>query len=129
MAGFRFPKDERICSKKDIERIFAEAKTVRKGQVTLKYLWLDRGQRPPSMVLVVVPKKKVRLAVNRNLVKRQLREIYRLNKSALPIEKTSPHCLQVAIIYNGTGSQTYVETEKAYLRAVEKIELPSPPGA
>lgn len=124
MKRFTFPKGERICSKGDVELLFAKAKTARNGTVTLRYTRRDRKDEFGVRVLIVVPKKRIRLAVNRNRIKRQLREIYRQNKvnwheRGLPKNQT----LLLAIFYTGAKSAKYIELEEKYLCALTKVEF------
>ena len=50
--------------------------------------------------LIVVPKKRVRLASDRNVIKRRVKEAYRLQKSELEkYLKSNNHQLNLAIIY------------------------------
>lgn len=121
MAGYRFPKEERVCAKRDIELLFEKSKAVRSGVLNIRYTLRDRAEDPEVKVLIIVPKKRVRKAIQRNRVKRQLREIYRLNKidwSSLGLP--SGNTLLLAIHYFGQPESAYSELEKQYLH-VQKL--------
>lgn len=51
------------------------------------------------MVLFSVPKKNLKRAVDRNVVRRRMREVYRLNKSLLNSGVDSPFSLSLTLIY------------------------------
>ena len=76
------PKQERICGKTAIGRLLAEGRYGYAG--ALKYCWLAPNGEPVSRVMVSVSKRLFKRAVRRNLLKRRLREAYRVRKGLLP---------------------------------------------
>ena len=96
-----YPKKEKLCSKNIIDKLFADAKPV--YEFPLKVFWID-GLLPenvPVQSAVTVSKRKFKRAVKRNLLKRKMREAFRLNKNDL-YNKANDLNLQLAlmIIYN-----------------------------
>lgn len=81
MKIFRLKKAERLCKKKDFDRIFKEGETRGNSIVSLRLL---PNQLKYSRLGVAVGIKRVRSAVKRNRLKRLIREAFRLNKSRLP---------------------------------------------
>ena len=84
-----FRKAERIVSQKQIDLLFGghrshslTAYPLRAVYATTDHEHLE-GQQPPVQVLISVPKKHFRHAVDRNRVKRQVREAYRQNRHLL----------------------------------------------
>jgi len=75
-----FPKKEKLTNKKLFEALFTEGKSLREFPVKLIYLPVHFDDGIPVKVAVVAPKKKFKTAVERNRIKRLLRESYRQNK-------------------------------------------------
>lgn len=78
-------KSERLNSKKLIERLFAGGnKSFPAFPLRVVYMPLaPEESTADASILISVPKKRFKHAVNRNLVKRQIREAYRHNKYIL----------------------------------------------
>ena len=120
--SFRFSKAEKICSKYDIDALFDQGKNFRSSFLGFKFLWQESSEWPRVKFLVIVPKRRVRLAVDRNRLKRQLREIIRLNKEPIENEAIkSNKRLLVAVIYNGQSRADYVQLQSAYLQMTKEL--------
>lgn len=111
---FTFPKIERLCSKSKIDQLFLKGKTLNAKPFKLIYS-IDpalEGQAPVQ-ILISVPKRRIKKAVDRNAIKRAIREIYRLNKNFL-LEKAASHNknLHIALVYYGGKDLTYAFADK-----------------
>jgi len=86
-GAFTLGKEERICSRKLIERLFrgGGSRAMSAFPIRMVYLVDDRqgGEELQAKMLVSVPKRCFKRAVKRNRVKRQVREAYRKNKHLL----------------------------------------------
>ena len=79
-----FKKEERLKSNLSIKGLLDQGKTL--SSFPLKIFWSsveDPGQKFPARVAILVPKKRFPRAVDRNLMKRRIRESYRQNKQPL----------------------------------------------
>ena len=78
-------KNERLCSKKLIERLFAGGnKSFPTFPLRIVYMPLAPEENiADASILISVPKKRFKHAVDRNRVKRQIREAYRHQKHIL----------------------------------------------
>ncbi|MGM9766870.1 MAG: ribonuclease P protein component [Candidatus Cryptobacteroides sp.] len=72
-------KHERLSSKGAVDALLKSGKYGVSG--VFKYVYRRDNGLPFSRIMVSVPKKLFRRAVKRNLLKRRIREAYRLNKS------------------------------------------------
>lgn len=115
--GFSFPKNEKVVSKYDIDLLFGKTRTAREGVIFLKATWREaQAGEPPVKVLIIVPKRRMKLAVRRNRIKRQLREVYRLNKFQVD-SFSEGKTLLLAILFQGTAMPDYSDLESQYLKA------------
>lgn len=81
-----FHKEERIVSRKQIEMLFGGGTSQSLAAFPLRVVYMTQALpmgEAPVQILVSVPKKHFKHAVDRNHVKRQIREAYRLNKAIL----------------------------------------------
>ena len=85
MTDFRFPKAEKLKHKREIDLLFAKGKWQTCGN--LRIISIDLEKKPQEGFLktkkkfgVSVSKRHFKKAVDRNRIKRLLRETYRLNK-------------------------------------------------
>ena len=81
--NFSYPKSEKLKSRKTIDLLFAEGKSVSKYPLRLVYAPADYESDENIQIGVSVSKKYFKQAVDRNYFKRVLRETYRLNKQLL----------------------------------------------
>lgn len=79
--NYTYQKSEKLKSKKTIESLFTEGKSV--AQFPLRIVYIPLINETENKVGVSVSKKYFKKAVDRNYYKRVLRECYRLNKSIL----------------------------------------------
>ena len=74
-----FPLKEHLKSKRVIEKLYAEGASV--TSYPLRAVFLEQEeQEPTAAILISVAKRRFRHAVDRNLVKRRIREAYRTSK-------------------------------------------------
>ena len=90
-AAHTLRKTERLCGKKDIATLFSKGKWG--ATAHLRYCWASRcgdsaasRDTIPNRLLVSVSKRYFKRAVKRNLLKRRMREAYRLQKELLDCE-------------------------------------------
>lgn len=121
---FTLSKEERICSKKLINELF----TGNGRSMTafpLRVVFMKRtivDDQPRAAMLVSVPKRYFKHAVDRNRVKRQVREAFRRNKSIIIQNLTDDH-EDVAMAFVWLTNEKYPssEVENRMVRLLTRI--------
>ena len=116
---FTYPKSEKLKSKKIIDLLFSEGKSVSKYPLRLVYVQHDFEENVPLKMGVSVSKKYFKKAVDRNYFKRILRECYRLNKALLTNQLTDKYCLM--FFYQTQEKLSYQEIEEKTKLLFEKF--------
>ena len=84
MAGtFSYNKFEKLKSRKQIELLFAKGKSISSFPVKVFYLPVEHTPVHPVQVGVGVSARNFKKAVDRNTIKRRMREAYRIHKLPL----------------------------------------------
>jgi len=78
-----FTKNERLCKKILIAKLFREGHSFFIHPFRVTYLETLIPSDFPAQILIAVPKQHLRKAIQRNTVKRRMREAYRINKGIL----------------------------------------------
>ena len=115
----KFPKKEKLKSKKLIEKLFKDGKTLSNFPLKLIYLKVDVPVDAKFKTGVAVPKKNFKSAVKRNRIKRLLREAYRLNKHL--VFNNSEGNFAFLILYLGKEMPTYPEIEEGMQKILQKF--------
>lgn len=118
-----FKKSERLCSRILMDCLFqGDNRTATAYPLRAVFLPVEEEQQKGVSILISVPKKRFHDAVDRNRVKRQIREAYRKNKHALAEQVTqSGKGLLVALIYVSAEIETTEQIEKRMIRLLDKI--------
>ena len=124
-----FSKSERLCSKKILGELF------KKGSPSVKTFYLfpfrvlllphnpNRSEPWPAIV-ITVPKRTFKRAVDRNLIRRRVREAYRVNKIVLGESNTPPGrdgSTYIAFLYTAKQIISFEEIEKGMKLALKKV--------
>ena len=78
-----FSKEERLCSKKLLTELFTNGSSFLVYPYRVTWMAANADQTMPAQVVIGVSKKKFKRSVDRNLIKRKIKEAYRLNKAEL----------------------------------------------
>lgn len=78
-----FLKEERLCSKVLLSALFTTGSSFLLYPYRVTWLLATLPQNTPAQVVIGVSKKKFKKSVDRNLIKRKIKEAYRLNKAQL----------------------------------------------
>lgn len=117
-----FKKQERLNSVEAIGRLFTEGKSTFLYPFKVVYLVKPMNLKPPVKILVVVPKKICKRAVDRNHLKRLTREAYRVHKHELwNSQSNKGQQLLLGFIYIGKTILTYSEIEKKLILILQRL--------
>ena len=119
--SFSFVKEERLCSLKAIEALFASGERFSAYPLFVVYRQAETSEGRAS-VLFSVSKKRFKRAIDRNRIKRLLRESYRLNKPAFCQSLVAKGCaLHIAFVYIDHTLLEYRQIEAGMKKAMERI--------
>ena len=115
LRGNTLRKDERLSGKKSIATLLADGRWGVHG--CIKYCWMPRTPdgdvaEMPSRLLVSVPKRPFKRAVKRNLLKRRMREAWRIQK---------PAGIDILLQFNEPEVADYPSILEAVTGIIEKI--------
>lgn len=133
MSGQRLYKKEKLCSVIAISKLFAgnDADCASALCYPLRAVWRPNpGRASDAQVqfLVSIPKKRVRHAVDRVLMRRRVREAYRRNRHLLNLSEGAR--IDVAFMYVGKTLCDYARVEAAMQKILARVSsTPHPANA
>jgi ribonuclease P protein component len=136
---FKFSKEERLCRQKNIDNLFQHGQSF--VAYPIRIIWTmkqlnniipgysvpgkeptDIENKPPAQLLITVSAKTFKRAVDRNKIKRRLREGYRLHKNPLyEALKGKDFNLDLGCQYIGKEILNYHEIEEKLVLAIRYL--------
>jgi ribonuclease P protein component len=117
MGKLTFRKVERLTKEKSIQELFEKGSSFYLFPFKVFFLVNPDQEYPVNQLLFSVSKKNFKRAVDRNLIKRRMREAYRLQKDALP---ASPRLI-LGFIYTNKEILLFEEMKKKILLSFNKL--------
>jgi ribonuclease P protein component len=109
-----FSKKEHLKSEKAIDLLFRQGKSKTHGPLRMVYQYTDDELPLSVKVMFSAPKKNFKSAVKRNLLKRRMREAYRLNKYELISIQTEKRMnILLAFLYVEFEIKPFADIEKS----------------
>jgi ribonuclease P protein component len=120
---YTFTKEERLCNKRLIDQLFHNGSSFLCYPFKVSWLIADDSQLFPAQVLFSVSKKRYKHAVERNLIKRRIREAYRLHKQEKLYSSCSDQGKKIlfSIGYIGKEIAAYDMMEKKMLKLLTQL--------
>jgi ribonuclease P protein component len=117
-------KQERLKSKKLIEKLYSEGNSVKTFPLRMMYVQTTHTSDFPCQVGVSVAKRNFKLAVDRNRLKRLMRETYRLQKEIVYNNLEEPYVFMISYIGREEikYEELYPKMEKLLRLFVEKAK-------
>ena len=114
-----FTKAERLCSKVEIDKLVETGKSFNSG--FFKIIWKETTEgTAPAQIVISVPKRLFKKAVDRNRLKRLTREAYRKNKNILYTDLKNKKIL-LMFIYKVKTIVEYKELEEKIIVALQRL--------
>ena len=113
-----FSKHERLKSTKLIKELFEKGSSFYLFPFKVIVMQNPDDQIRSHQVLISASKKNFKRAVDRNLIKRRIRESYRLNKNLLP---QSPRLI-IAYIYNAKEILTFAQIQERLVKTFNRFD-------
>ena len=95
---FTLGQEERLKSKKLIGKLYEEGKSIKVFPLRMVYVPAKQEMKFPVQVGVSVPKRNFKKAVDRNRIKRLLREVYRKEKQVVYDGVKEPYVFMISYI-------------------------------
>mgnify|MGYP006277625169 CR=1 FL=1 len=117
-----FKKPERLRSKKLIDKLFSRGNSFFIYPFKIIWMEIEFKSNSPVQVLIGISRKNKRLAVDRNKIKRLIREAYRKNK--LPYHEylcSKQKKVVLGLIYVGKETSKYAIIEQRIIEVLERL--------
>ena len=110
-----FPKSEKLCGKLRIASLMDGGRW--SSTAHLRFCWKQVSEsKEPNRLVISVPKRHFKRAVKRNLLKRRIREAYRLNKSLLP-----PSSVDILFVWSSAELCDFRTIEAEMIQSLQRI--------
>ncbi|MEN8121439.1 MAG: ribonuclease P protein component [Bacteroidota bacterium] len=120
---FNYPKIEKLCSKTLISKLFEKNQKIAKYPIRLIWIETSLPAQVPAQSVVSVSKRRFKKAVTRNLLKRRMREAFRLNKNELYNSLIAENKqLALMFIYQSNSILPFSNIEKAMIFLLKELE-------
>ena len=118
-------KQERLKSKKLIEKLYAEGDSVKTFPLRMMYVQTAHTSEFPCQVGVSVAKRNYKLAADRNRLKRLMRETYRLQKQIVYNNLDKPYVFMISYIGREEikYEDLYLKMEKLLTLFIDKVKV------
>ncbi|MDG1279582.1 MAG: ribonuclease P protein component [Algoriphagus sp.] len=118
--NYRLPKSERLHADKLIKELFNEGSSFFLYPFKVLFYVKKEEGNGTAQVLFSVSKKKIKKATQRNLVRRRIKEVYRLNKSLLNLGAKD---ISIGLVYVSSNLMEFTNLESKIIPILKKISI------
>ncbi|WP_259070596.1 ribonuclease P protein component [Mucilaginibacter sp. X4EP1] len=120
---YTFKKEERLCNKKLIDELFHNGSSFLCYPFKASWMLVSNPQQFPAQIILAVSKRRFKRAVDRNLIKRRMREAYRLHKQQYLYDRLNLTDKQIVLSlgYIGKEIAPYDITKKKMLKLLTQL--------
>lgn len=123
MTAYTFRKEEKLCSQKIIGEIFLSGTSFLCYPLKVVWKYEQLSTSYPAQVVFSVPKRLFKRAHDRNLLKRQLREVYRCRKPELyQLLELNDRKIAFMIVYIAKEKLEFGQIEGAMTKVIAKLK-------
>ncbi len=120
---FRFGKNERLSNRVVIAELFSKGKSFYEGPCKVYWANANNNLPHPAQLLISIPRKNLKRAVDRNLMKRRFREAWRKNKPELYAHlEMQKRKLLIAIVFHGFHPIDYSALEAIIIVILRRLK-------
>lgn len=125
MTRFTLKKYEILSSKKLIGNLFENGQSEFKYPFKLIYQIVPREDSKfnPTLFSISVPKRNIKTAVERNLIKRRVREVFRLNKYSLYEKIPDNKQVLMMFVYVGKKAESFDLIKSSMLNIIDNLKI------
>ena len=114
-----FSKSERLCSQVLIERLVEKGKSF--NSFPFRITWMEIAESSsPIKIVISVPKRIVKKAVERNKIKRQIREVYRKEKQKC-YDLLGDKKILLMLVYTSKTKMEFKVLEEKIIEALQRL--------
>lgn len=118
-----FRREERLKSKIAINQLYDSGKSIHVGFIRATWLKREMSKDYPVQLMISVSKRSFKRAVDRNKIKRRIREAYRKNKQGLyDFLKTKNKKIILSINFQGKEDMSYKDIENKIILTLQRLE-------
>ena len=119
---FTFKKEERLYGHAALENVYSKGKHLHNNNFKILYIEVPQSEQPSCRVVFSVPKRSFKKAVDRNRIKRQMREVYRQHKHLLYKHLTAKQKhIHIYIIYGAKQIVSFDELSQNLIQALQLL--------
>ncbi len=121
----RFGKEHKLKSKQEIDTLFKKGKRIHAPIVLLVHHAekMEEVHEGTPRLLVSVPKRNFKKAVDRNLLKRRIRESYRIQLKEFEVGTATSYQCYFALVYKDTRIRDFNEIKSSITLLLRKLEV------